>query len=342
MPSIRDIARRAGVSGATVSRVLNNQATVSEGVRQKVMREINRSGYVPTIGRRSTTNIAYVYTDESSLGSPYDAALMYGISTGLELTGLDMIILHTRHSRRPDETYSQMFMRKGVRGAILRTTTASKHVCEAVAEEGFPTVVVGDRFDDPRIRCVGYHSRRASREAVSYLVEQGHTRIAMGTNVVDDTDHLDRIAGYTIALKDHGIEPNPSLLLRVPAHREGGQQLIRRMMVMKPRPTALFIADPFACIGALIEAHAQGIRIPQDLSIVGFDDGDIRYSVYPHLSAVCQDAGKLGRHAFDLLCDLMEEPPAATPASGPTERMLEAWFEVHASSSSISEEEAGL
>ncbi len=337
MASVREIAKKAGVSGATVSRVLNNQTKVSNAARQKVLTAINQSGYVPTVGRRSTANIAYVYTDEFSLGSPYDAAAMCGIASGLESCGLDLIILHTRHSRQPDETYSQMFMRKGVRGAIIRATTASRHICTAIAEEGFPAVVMGERFDDPRVRYVGYESRQASREAVNYLIEQGHRRIAMCTNVVDDTDHIDRVAGYIDALQDHGLESEQKMLLRVPAHRPGGQQMIRRVMAMKDRPTALYIADPFTCIGASTEAHVQGVSIPRDLSIVGFDDGDIRYSVYPQMSAVCQDAGALGREAFDLLVEVMNDGPAGNDTSVTCSRTLRAWFEVHNSSGAPAE-----
>ena len=163
----------------------------------------------------------------------------------------------------------------------------------------------------------------------------------MCTNVVDDTDHIDRVAGYIDALKDHGLASDQKMLLRVPAHRPGGQQMIRRLVAMKDRPTALYIADPFTCIGASTEAHVQGLKIPEDLSIVGFDDGDIRYSVYPQMSAVCQDAGALGREAFELLLEVMGDGSSSGGEDAVAcSRTLRAWFEVHNSSAAPQTEEA--
>ncbi|MEM1212769.1 MAG: LacI family DNA-binding transcriptional regulator [Planctomycetota bacterium] len=331
MASVRDIAKQAGVSTATVSRVLNNQPSVSEAVKRRVLTAVNETGYVQSIGRRSTGNIAYVYTDDSSLGSPFDAAVMTGLSSGLESSGYDLMVLHARHSRHPEETFGQMFLRKGVAGAIIRTTVSTRHVCESIAQEGFPAVVVGDRFEEGSAHHVEFESREASREAVSHLLDQGHRRIAMCTNVVDDTDHVDRVAGYMDAMRERGLEPDHQHVIRVPANRLGGEQLVRRVLTMKDRPTALFVADPFTCIGVFKEARAQGIDIPNDLSVIGFDDSDLRYSVYPVMSSVCQDAGKLGREAYTLLQQLMGEDAPPNQATEPRNCRLRAWFEVHGS-----------
>jgi DNA-binding LacI/PurR family transcriptional regulator len=326
MASVRDIAKRAGVSTATVSRVLNNHPRVSDTARQKVLMVANESRYVPAIGKKSTGNIAYVYTDTTTLDSPFDAAIMQGIFETLEQHQLDLVVINARQARQTSETFSQMFMRKGIRGAVLRTTETTRHYCASIADEGFPAVVIGDRFDSSSVVTVDYESQHASREAVEHLIDLGHRRIAVATNVVDDTDHRDRISGYKQALEGAGIEVDPRLIIQTPANLEGGSQMIRRVMTMAERPTAIFITDPFTCVGAMNEVRALGLDVPGHLSLVGFDDAELRSSVYPRMSAVCQDAKRLGREALELLNTLVTDADYTPARAG---RSLRAWFEVN-------------
>lgn len=325
MASVRDIAKQAGVSITTVSRVLNNHPNVSPEVREQVLSAVNRARYVANVGRRSTNNIAFVYTGDRSLGSPFDAGLLQGIGDALDDFEYDLIVLEPRRSRQPDETYSNMFMRKGVRGAILRATSQSRAVCEAIAAEGFPVVVLGERFEGGSIPFIYTDSRATSKEAIEYLLGLGHRRIAVCLNVVDDADHMDRLAGYREALTAHGLAVDEKLIWRIPANDQGGPQAIKRVLALSDRPTALYIADPLTCVGALAEARRAGMLIPRDLSIVGFDDGDLRHCVYPSLSAVCQDARALGREALLVLDRYMNEGRKAIADI----RMPRCWLEIH-------------
>lgn len=330
MSSVRSIAKAAGVSPATVSRVINNDPRVTAEVREKVLALANESRYVPQVGRKSTTNIAFAYTGESSLGSPFDAALMQGIADRMEAFGFDLLILDASMSRLPHETFTQMFMRKGVRGAVLRTTSRGREVCRQIAAEGFPVVVMGDRFDDPAISFIYSDSRDTSREAIEHLLQLGHRKIAISLNVVDDTDHMDRLAGYHEALNAAGVQPDEDLVIRVPARRDGGVQLMRRLMAMADRPTAIYITDPLPAAGAMGEASRIGLRIPEDLSIVGFDDAELRFIVHPPLTAVCQDATSLGRAAFSTLCEMMNQKGSVAA----TRTKLGTQFEIHGSTAS--------
>lgn len=348
MATVRDIAKSAGVSVATVSRVLNNHPKVSDDARDRVLSAANRARYVASVGKRSTTNIAFVYTGESSLGSPFDAALMRGMAMGMDEFGFDLMVLDARRARMAHETYSQMFMRKGVRGAVLRTTVQATDVCSAIAAEGFPSVTVGYRIADPAVSYLYSDSRAASVEAVEHLLGLGHKRIAICLNVVDDTDHLDRLGGYEQAMAAAGLEVDPKLIIRAPARRDGGQQLVRRLNSMSPRPSAVFITDPDTAVGALSEPRKVGVRVPEDLSIVGFDDADLRYTVYPELTAVCQDAVALGREAFSVLHEMLASRPKSkqktreNPDPGVynppvIQRSLNSWLEVHDSAAAFSE-----
>lgn len=327
MSSVRTIARKAGVSITTVSRVLNNHPQVSDEVRQRVLNETSRSGYVPSVGRKSTTNIALLYTGENSLCSPFDGAILFGMSQGMEEQGYDLMVLDARRSRNAGESFSQMLMRKGVRGCVVRTTSQTRGIVEQLADEGVPFVVAADRFqEDERVNYVYSDSSSASRDAVEHLIGLGHTRIAIGTNMIDDSDHDDRMNGYRAALDAHGIPFSERMVLRTPANREGGMQLLRRVTTHPDRPTALFMADPMAAVGLLFEARRMKVSIPDEISVVGFDDADVRYMVSPELTAVCQDAIALGREAFTALHGMLEGDRSVV-----TRKALQTWLEIHAS-----------
>jgi DNA-binding LacI/PurR family transcriptional regulator len=235
----------------------------------------------------------------------------------------DLSILHLRRDKGAQETYSQFFLRKGVCGALLRSTCADRDIAVAIAEEGFPAVVLGDHFDHPRLAFAYNESRSASAEGIEHLMSLGHRRIAFAANDTDDGDHLDRLEAYRETLNSHDVY-DQQLEFRVPAHRLDGAQLMRKMMSLRTPPTAVFIADPLIADGAINEAHKIGLKIPDELSILGFDDTDTRHAVYPSMTAICQDARELGRQAFELLlrrCEHAEDPDGAALGS--------AWLEIN-------------
>lgn len=326
MSSVRAIAQEAGVSISTVSRVLNNAPGVGEQARDAVLAAVNRTGYVHEVGRRSASNVALVYTAGASLDGPFDAALVNGVFAGLEASEADLLILDTRRARQAGESLTQMLVRKGAQGALLRVTTKSQEVCAEIAAEGFAAVVVGSRPDNPRLNCIYSDSRPASREAMRHLLALGHRRIALGTHVVDDSDHADRLAAYQETLASAGVPFDELLVVRAPFDQAGGVQVVRRVAAMTPRPTAVFLADPLMAVGAMAEARRLGVRVPQELSVIGFDDSELRHALVPHLSAVCQDTVGLGRAATELLLEVI-----ARKHRKPIQKARRCWFEVHES-----------
>jgi DNA-binding LacI/PurR family transcriptional regulator len=241
--------------------------------------------------------VGYAYTGGQTLSGVFDVAVLSGISRGLDECRFDVLILSLLRDRKSDETYTQFFMRKGVRGVLLRTTAETHAICEGIANEGFPHVVISERFDSPKVNYVDCESRTDSARAVEYLISLGHKRIAFAMHVVPDCDHLDRLAGYQQALSSQGLPFDERLVFKHQANLAGGATVMEMVMSMANRPTAIFIADPLLAVGAVNKAHEMGVRIPDDISVIGFDDGDLRYSVYPKLTAVCQDAAGLGFEA---------------------------------------------
>ena len=323
--NIRKVAQQAGVSIATVSRVINGGASVSPDVQARVMQAVNLSGYVPSVGRRVTNLIGWVYAGPSSLGSPYDAALIEGASDAMETSGFDLVILNLKRDKQPKESYSQFFLRKGVRGAIIRSTARDREVCSAIADEQFPAIVLGEHFDHPDISYIYSDSKPTSYQATEHLLALGHTRIAFAASETEDADHTDRLQGYRQALQEHDIEPDTKLYFRIAARRLDGAQLMRNMMCAMHPPTAIFIADPLVAVGAINEAQRLGIRIPEDLSVVGFDDTDVRNNIYPRMTAVCQDARHIGNEALSSLCRMLEDEHGREPVR----HVSSTWLEVN-------------
>ena len=324
MTTIRRVAQKAGVSIATVSRVVNGSTAVAPELRDRVLDAVSRCGYAPTIGRRSSASIALVYTGPFSVGSPYDAACFDGIVSAMLESDFDLKIAHLRRDKSPDETFSQFFFRKGIRGAILRCTSADRDVARKIGDEGFPAVVLGDRFDHPRLAFAYNDSRTASVEGIEHLISLGHRRLAFAANNTDDGDHTDRLDAYRQTLKNHGIY-DEQLEFRVPAHRLDGAQLMRKMLSLTKPPTAVFIVDPLTAAGAVNEAHKLKLRVPEEMSILGFDDTDSRFSVVPTMTAICQDSRELGRLAYELLLQRCEGVEDARHTDG----LGIAWLEIN-------------
>lgn len=297
MSSVRKIAELAGVSITTVSRALNHDPSVKPQTSEKVLSVASRVGYAPSIGRRITTNIGFAYTQERTLTHPFDAAVMEGVVRGLDECRFDLVILNVQRDKRPNESHAQFFLRKGLRGVILRTMAATRHVCCTIADSEFPHVVISEQFDAPNVNFIDGDSRHDSTRAVEYLISLGHRRIAFAMHNIPDRDHLDRFDGYREALAKHRIPLEEEIVFRYPFTLAGGSTVMEMLMSRGERPTAIFFADPLLGVGAVKKAHEMGVRIPAELSVIGFDDTDMRLAVHPTLTAVCQNANQLGYEA---------------------------------------------
>jgi DNA-binding LacI/PurR family transcriptional regulator len=324
MASIREVAKEAGVSIATVSRVINGRGTVAPHLRRQVLDAVNRFEYSPQVGVRTKTTIALVYTGPFTPSSPYDSACIDGMVDAMRESLFDLTIVDLRRDKSPAETYRQFFTRKGICGAILRSTAAERSLIESIADEGLTVVALGDHYESAALPFVYSDSASASRQAIEHLLSLGHTRIAFAACEREDGDHRDRYEAYRSTLDARGLL-HPDLVGRIPPHRMDGEKLIRSLMGMPNRPTAVFIADPLVAVGAINEAHRMGVKIPEDLSIVGFDDTDLRTLIYPKMTAVCQDSRQLGRRAFDYVARLI----AGEPERRRTADHHAAWFEIN-------------
>ncbi len=182
MGSVREIAKRASVSIATVSRVLNDVDGVGGDTRRRVLEQVNAVGYVRRVGKRAVAEgIALAYAGPATVATPFDHCLLSGIGKAVadneagEFFGNDLLIVNLKQALRPGESPSSLFRRKGIKGAIVRTTDEGHDICRLLAEEQFPSVVAGGRVEggDPGVSWVDAASRDASRQAVEHLISLG-------------------------------------------------------------------------------------------------------------------------------------------------------------------------
>jgi len=324
MASVRDIAKSAGVSVGTVSRVLNNKPHVSAAARAKVMKAANRSLADRPQGGRGhvgVTAVALVYGGRSSLNSAFDAAILHGIAEGLNPTAHDLMVVNASRGRAPGESLGQMLMRRGVVGALLRTTAETHGMGDELAGDGFPAVVLADRIDSDRIGGVTVDTAPAIERALEHLAHLGHRKIAIALNVIDDHDHAHRLSVYRRFIERQGLDFDDRWIVRSPAHHDGGGAALRQVMALPHRPTAVFATDPALGVGICVEALRMGIKLPDELSLIGFDDTGERFGTYPRMSSVCQDAVVLGVEGVKQLLARLDGGTAATQLA------LPGWFE---------------
>ncbi len=326
MASVRSIAERAGVSIATVSRALHNDPGISPDTRKRVLAVASSTGYLRMTPARTSTLVGFVYVGEQTLSHPFDAAVLEGLARSLEGDGYNLVILNPKRHRQSAEEYARVITSHGVQGVILRTMSESRDVCTAISELGFPHIVLSERFEEERVNYIDCDSRTASARATEYLISLGHTRIGFATHSIPDRDHVDRYQGYAEALAKHGLPLDDELVFRHPADIAGGATVLKMAMRMRNRPTAFYFADWLLAIGGLKAAHSLGVRVPQDLSIMGVDDTDLRHTVHPTLTAVCQNALELGLKAGQSMAQIL-----AGQAPTPLQVTLPGFFEINES-----------
>lgn len=298
MSSVRQIANELGISVATVSRAINQSSGVSKETRRRVLKAAEKYSYRPSTGRKPTNVIGLVYPEEpvkSDLGD-FEAALLSGILRGVYEKKHDLTFISATRDKHVDESFTQFFHRKGVRAIIMRSL-GDTGLVERIAAEDFPTLLVADRSEDPRVNYIDSISRDTSRKAIEHLLGLGHKRIGLAMHNRVDTDHEDRMAGYRDALNHAGIPYDERLVVKAEANTGGGEIMLTTLLELESPPTAIYFTNPMSTIGALHKCLRLGIKVPRDLSIVGFDDSVSRFQTFPRYTAVCQDAVALGEEA---------------------------------------------
>lgn len=328
MASVRKIASEAGVSPATVSRILNNDPDVDQGTRERVLKIANRLGYSPRIGRRVKTivGIALPSDPPRDLGS-FDGAIVAGAHRGCRDEGFNLAIVDLVTEKKPNEAYTQLFSRLGIRGIILRRLPSLDAILNELAEESYPHILLADRSSDDRVSWVDTDSATPSREAVTHLIELGHRRIVLGRYSRGGSNTVDRYNGYMAAHEAAGIEVDPRLVIDCGDELADGARAVDLAMSLPNPPTAFYMTHSMSSVGALCRLQERGLRVPEDISLVGLDDCVSRLITYPKMTAVRQDAYDMAYRAARWLVRTLEAP------TEPLHEVITGIFEVNQTTS---------
>lgn len=305
--TLDEVARVAGVSRATVSRVVNGSAKVSPDVRRSVERAIDRLGYVPNRAARSlvtrrSESIAVVITEPATrlFSDPFFPRVIRGVSTALAARDLQLVLLMPDDAA--EEERSMRFLTGGhVDGVILVSLHGDDPLPRELAARHIPCVVVGRPPRGAEVDHVDADNRGGARVATQHLIEGGRRRIATVAGPADMVVGRDRLDGYRDALAEAGLERDDTLVEPSDFTHEGGTTAMERLLARRPDLDAVFCASDLMAVAALGVLQASGRTVPGDVAVVGYDDAPIATTTRPPLTSVRQPVEEMGREMVDLL-----------------------------------------
>jgi LacI family transcriptional regulator len=301
--TIKQVAEAAGVSIATVSRVVNGHSDVSSETREAVERVLRERGY-PAAARRSRTAppTGLIGVMMPLVHPGYFAQILSGASEALYEHDLRVMLCPTRHSHEREASLLDRLAGGEADGAILVLPEESGGELRALAQHGFPFVVVDPRTEVPDgipVVCAAHSS--GATQATRHLLGLGHRRIGVIGGPASWVATQERLRGYYAALAGEGVLPDESLVRYSNFKIDGGRAEAAALLDLPDPPTAIFAFNDTMAIGAMQEAAARGLRMPGDLSVAGFDDTMEASVVVPALTTVRQPLAELGRTAVSIL-----------------------------------------
>jgi DNA-binding LacI/PurR family transcriptional regulator len=310
--TLDEVARVAGVSRATVSRVVNGSPKVSADVRRNVEKAIDRLGYVPNRAARSlvtrrSDSIALVITEPASrlFSDPFFPRLVRGVSAALSVRDLQLVLLMP--DDEVDEQRTIRYLTAGhVDGVILVSLHGDDPLPDQLANRRIPSVVMGRPPRGVDMDYVDADNRDGARRATSHLVASGRQRIATITGPHDMVAGIDRLAGYRDALNDAGIAIDDAMIVSGDFTQAGGEAAMEQLLRDRPDLDAVFCASDLMAVAALGVLQASGRVVPQDVAVVGYDDSPVATTTRPALSSVRQPIEEMGREMVHLLAGSIE------------------------------------
>ncbi len=309
--TLEDIARLAGVSRSTVSRVVNNHPNVRPEVRERVWQVIHQVGYQPHAAARSLatnrTNVIGLVIPEAVstlFTDPFFSLLIRGITDGCYARNYHLMLALFSTPAQEEDLYNRLLRSRYLDGVILASTRLDDPLVGRLLADGIPFVSIG-RHPDPRVSYVDVDNVAGARMAVDHLVRLGHTRIGTVTGPLNMSAGRDRLEGYKQALQAHHIPVDEDLIVEGDFTEGGGMASMARLLGLNPRPTAVFVASDTMAMGALRAVRQAGLRVPQDISLIGYDDVPQASFLDPPLSTVRQPIQQLGETAAHVLVDLI-------------------------------------
>lgn len=304
MATIQEVARAAGVAPSTVSRYLNGQLRVSPATEARMLDAVRDLGYVPNaqarnLARRRSGVVGFVVPE---ISNPYFGAIADYVVDAVERHGLLVLLCSTRSQAVREASYIDLLASGAIDGMLYLGSFRSNERLAAAIRGGLPVVVIDEPIADlPGVHTVVMDDYAGGYQATSYLVALGHRQIAFVSGPAELASVQERRRGYEDALRKGGIDPAEQLVLAGHFTEQFGMSALPRLLAGPRPPTAAFVASDYIALGMLSAAETHGVRVPGDLSVVGFDD--IRFSQYvrPRLTTIRSPLERLAQVGVELL-----------------------------------------
>lgn len=305
MSTIRDVARRAGVAPITVSRVINNSGYVSERTRRRVEKAITELNYVPNAlaqGLRfnKTNVIALVLSD---ITNPFWTTVARGAEDAASEENYSVILCNTDEDVAKHDKYAQLLLRRQVDGFLLVPVSDAVDTIRFIQQQDVSLVILDRQMPGVSVDVVRADSEGGAYELTRYVIELGHRRIAILSGPEIISTSTQRVAGYKRALQDAHLKVDLELVSFGSFYQDSGYERTMKLLALSRPPTAIFAGNNFIAIGMMKALYDSGLRIPEDMSVVGFDDLPPGLLVQPFLTVADQSAYEMGYRATKLLLE---------------------------------------
>jgi LacI family transcriptional regulator len=303
MPTIRDVAKLAGVAPITVSRVINNSDYVKQETRARVDAAIEELGYIPnTLGlslrSKRTMTLAAVITD---ITNPFWTTVIRGVEDIAQSNGYSIILCNTDESQEKQEQYLQMLLRRRIDGILLVPASSDSEPIKLIKKQNIPVVLMDRHVPGVDVDIVRSDSEDGAYLITEHLLSLGHKRIVMLSGPQNISTSVDRVNGYLRAIRDAGLSKAAEYILWGEYTQESGYKLAQQMLTEVPDTTALVTANNFIAIGAMKLLLERKIRVPEDIALVTVDDIPPAFTVTPFFTVAIQAASEMGKQAAQLL-----------------------------------------
>lgn len=318
LASIKDVAKAAGVSTSTVSRIINNNPLISAETREKTLKVMKELNYVPNSMARGLSNqkaftvaLLVNISEPKAYSNPFFYEVIHGIETIVYDNGLCLIIANLQTPMKKENMLDWLIHGKRTQGVILPSAIVDAQMVRDLKSIKFPFIVLGEPADcrEP-IDWVDVNNAQGGQQAVHHLVQQGYRNIAFIGGSRKEIFNRNRLAGYREALEANGMAYNPEHVREGGGSKEDGFLMTRELLKQQDRPDAIVCGDNFLSLGAIKAALEAGLNVPRDLGVLSFDNFPIAELAEPALTTVDIDVFEMGVQAANLLFKRIDNPAA--------------------------------